>query len=296
MTSPEKTAVTPVVVLGHSGFIGKALMRQFENDRSLRVAGYAIPSIDLRDPAAISALAKVMTPETVVIMCAAIKRQAGDNIESYQQNSSMVVNLAFAIAKRPIKRLIFMSSAAVYGEDVHNMAIDDETPPHIRSYYGLSRLVAEHVLEKVLGDAGGELVCLRPPTIYGPFEETPSYGVGSFLRQAAKGGPITLWGDGTELRGMIFIDDVVEIIRRLICSPFRGRLNLVSPSSYTFKEALAAVQGAIQKPVSVEVRARTKQQVDNRFTGRRLAELMPDFNFTDLAAGVRYTFEREYLK
>jgi len=290
----ERSHPTRVVVLGHSGFIGQALMRRLGADHSYDIAGRSVSAIDLRDADSVKALAPLLTPETVVIMCAAIKRQAGDTLENYRQNVFMTLNLARALGERPVGRLIYMSSAAIYGEDIDNTAITEETPPNIRSYYGLAKLTAEQILTKVMTDIGGTLVCLRPPTIYGAREETPSYGVGSFLRQAVAGETITLWGDGTELRGMVFVDDAVEAIARLIHSRHAGPLNLASLRSYSFKEALDAVAALVGRPVNVATRERSKHKVDNVFDNRRVKALLPDFAFTDLATGARLTYEREY--
>jgi UDP-glucose 4-epimerase len=292
----NRQAVRPVIILGHSGFIGQALVRRLTADSNYRLSGYSLPSVDLVDSSSKAVLAPLFTRDAIVVMCAAVKRQSGDNLESYRRNLTMTLQLSELMLQRPIGRLIFMSSAAIYGEDVENLSITEETPPNIRSYYGLAKLNSEHVLAKVSADSGSELVCLRPPTIYGPHEIKPSYGPGQFLQHLSRREPIVLWGDGTELRGMVFVDDVVEIIMRLLRGTFVGTLNAASSRSYSFGEALAVAQRLFAKPTEVVTRERTKCKVDHVFRNERLSGLMPDFAFTDLAAGVRLTLERDATK
>jgi UDP-glucose 4-epimerase len=283
-----------VIILGHSGFIGGSLMRWLAARGGDEAVGRSLHAIDLADRDSAKTLIPLLDRDTAIVMCAAIKRQAGDTLECCRQNIAMTMNLSEVITACPIRRLIFMSSAAVYGEDIENLAITEATPINIRSYYGLAKITSEQIYSKVMADTGGSLVCLRPPTVYGPGEQSPSYGVGSFLRKAVAGESITLWGDGTELRGMVFIDDLVEVIGRLLWDDFAGCLVVAPSRSYSFKEALDVVQRLLPMPAPVYTRERSKQKVDNVFDNQRLRHLMPDLRFTDLARAVRLTYEREY--
>jgi UDP-glucose 4-epimerase len=284
-------ALERIVVLGHRGFIGRAIVERLGSRfPEAEVIGRSSAELDLTSSKSGDALAALLGPETAVVLCSAIKRQSGDSVDSYDANMQMAVNVCRAMQTNAPRRLLFLSSTAVYGEDIGNLAITEATPPNLRSYYGLAKWSSELLFEKVsAGLPSTGLVRLRPPTVYGPGEKVISYGVGSFLKEAAAGGPIKLWGDGSELRELMFIDDVAEIVARFVDHPFTGAVNVVAGKSYTFQDALAAVLAATGRDLPTESRARSKDKVDNAFDNSLLRTLLPDIRFTPLTEGVRRT-------
>jgi UDP-glucose 4-epimerase len=277
------------LVLGHDGFIGRVIVERLKaRYPGAEINGRSIADVDLTGEGSVDLVAPLLGAGSGVVMLAAMKRQLGDSIATYEQNMRMVANLGRAIERNPPARVVFFSSTAVYGEDVGNTSITEETPPNLRSFYGLAKLSGELLLGKVCGPAT-RLVCVRPPTVYGPGEKVISYGVGSFLKEVAAGGPIRMWGDGSELREMIFVEDLADIVARLFDHPFAGALNIVAGRSYTFRDVLEGVRAAAGRDVTVETRARSKDKVDNAFDNRRLREAFPDFRFTPLDEGIRRT-------
>jgi UDP-glucose 4-epimerase len=279
------------LVLGHDGFIGRVIVAKLRaRYPGAELNGRSIADVDLTGEASVDRVAPLLGDDCGVVMLAAMKRQLGDSIAMYEQNMRMVANLGRAIEKNPPKRVVFFSSTAVYGEDIANTAITEETPTNLRSFYGLAKLSGELLLGKVCGALPAtSLVCVRPPTVYGPGEKVISYGVGSFLKEVASGGPIKMWGDGSELREMIFVEDLADLVARLFDHSVSGALNIVAGHSYTFKDVLDGVRAAAGRDVAIETRARSKDKVDNAFDNRRLRDAFPDFRFTPLTDGIRRT-------
>ena len=284
-----------VVILGHTGLIGIPLMRRFqEQSGQCEVVGFSAPSLDLTREEQVRSLASLFDAETAVLMLAAVKRQFGDNLEAFLYNLKMVTNLCALLQEHPVARLVFFSSAAVYGEDVHNLQISEETPVHPTSYYGLVKYTAERLLWKVLGHLPHcPLLIVRPPLIYGPGDRAGTYGPSGFIRAALKAESITLWGDGTERREFLFVEDAVELVRQLMLQEFSGVVNLVSGCSYTFKQALEFAGQLSGAALTVSSRPRTKAKVDNAFDNARLRSLLPEVSFTPLDEGIRRTLETE---
>jgi UDP-glucose 4-epimerase len=135
------------------------------------------------------------------------------------------------------------------------------------------------------------LALVRPATIYGPGDLGTAYGPSGFLTAALAGKPITLWGDGHELREFLYIDDIVQALARLVFLDRRGPLNLVSGTSYTFAGAIAAIGAALGRDPVVDSRARSKAKVDNRFDNAKLLAALPDLEFTALDDGIRRMYE-----
>ncbi|MFC1679204.1 NAD-dependent epimerase/dehydratase family protein, partial [Elusimicrobiota bacterium] len=275
MSNPAENRLRRIIILGHKGFVGASLKRHFDDaDCGLEVVGLDLPELDLASGKGMGSLSRLLTPDACLIMLAAIKRQFGDTLEAFTQNVKMAVNLCALIGKRPVGRVVFFSSTAVYGEDIHNTGITEDTSVCPTSYYGMAKFASERLFWKAasLHDRTS-LVLLRPPTIYGPGDEGDTYGPVRFAKAAAKGRRLTLWGDGTELREFVFIEDVAIVVRKLVFSGYDGVLNLVSGNSSSFRDVLEAVEAVSGRRLDTDLRERTKAKVDNAFRNDRLLEV-----------------------
>ncbi len=277
-----------VLVLGHTGYIGPRLFAALRSaSPGVPVIGQSVRELDLTHAGSAPRLASLMEPDDVLVICAAIKKQLGDTPETFSQNMAIAVTLAKALETRPVKRIVFFSSAAVYGEDVDHGVIDERTPVEPTSYYGIAKFAAERLL--VRAASASSLLILRPALVYGPGEPAYYYGPSGFLRKTLLGEPITLWGEGDEAREFVFVDDAVEIAKRLVFSGESGVVNVVSGTSYTYREAIAEVTAISGKAPDVTTKPRTKAKVDHRFDPAALRAALPNFAFSSLAMGLRRT-------
>jgi UDP-glucose 4-epimerase len=288
---------TKIIVLGHSGFIGSRLITRLAAlHPSTPVIGASLTELNLEDAESAERTGQLFDPGATVVMCAAIKRQLGDTADIFLKNMAIVVNFANIVARHPVRRVVYLSSCAVYGEDIENLAITERSSLVARTYYGQSKIAAEWILERTISALPAtELGILRPATIYGPGDLPTAYGPSGFLDAAVHGRPITLWGDGSELRELLFIDDVVEVAAAYVTSRHTGPLNLVAGQSYTFRDALNAVEAAVGSLPPVTERPRSKPKVDNVYDNASLRMLLPDTAFTSLRDGVRLMHASRYI-
>jgi UDP-glucose 4-epimerase len=285
--------VDRVLILGDTGLIGGAVRRRLEARMPPgTVQGRSMPEVDLCQSDHMDRLAGLFNEKTAVVMCAGVKRQLGDSPGIFLQNVQMVVNVCNLLQKHPVGRFIYFSSAAVYGEDVNNVSINENTPVCLRSYYGIAKHSSELLLGKVHTSLNQEkLLLLRPPLVYGPGDGGAFYGPSGFIKDSINEDPIILWGDGSELREFVFSEDAAEIVERLIFGRTFGVLNLVSGRSSTFAQVLDIVSRLQGRPVKYRSRDRTKEKVDNAYVNKKLANALPDFQFTTLEDGMRRTWE-----
>ncbi|MBF0266284.1 MAG: NAD(P)-dependent oxidoreductase [Gammaproteobacteria bacterium] len=278
-----------IIVLGGSGFIGHKIVSQLKaRDDNIEILAPIRNDIDLTADNSATKLASLFTHDTVLIFAAAIKRQSADDAIIFQKNNQMVINVLAALSKVQIEKIIYLSSAAIYGEDIENLSINEDTNHLARSYYGLSKLTAEWLLRSAVDNGAAKTLCLlRPPMIYGADEVIPSYGPSLFLDKAISGNPLTLWGDGTELREFIYIDDIADIICQAISLDINGPLNIVQGLSVSFRDVLDTVKEVAGSLPPLEQRARSKNKVDNVFDPSHFFELFPGFKFTSLTQGLK---------
>jgi UDP-glucose 4-epimerase len=276
-----------VIILGHSGFIGSRLMYLLSRSGNIEVIGHSLPEIDLTNSNNVDKLVSNLNSDCTIVMLAAVKRQFGDNLEVFGKNMAIVRSFCHILENNPIKRLIFLSSAAVYGEETENKCINENSAINPTSYYGISKYSAECILRKICGvNQKTSLVCLRPPLVYGPGDAGMTYGPSGFTAAALQGVPITLWGDGLERREFIYIDDLCFVIENLLKSEFEGTLNVVSGESYCFTDIIDILKIGFAN-LEVNYQVRSKQKVDNTFDAYKMKSLLkPEFQFTSLSDGV----------
>ncbi len=126
-------------------------------------------------------------------------------------NVGATVNVLEMARKRGVKRVVFSSSAAVYG-DPPEIPITEDTPVCPLSPYAASKIAAEHYMRTYSKTYGFESVVLRYFNIYGPRQAYSEYSgvVSIFVNQALAGLPISIEGDGTQTRSFLYVDDAVR--------------------------------------------------------------------------------------
>jgi len=284
--------IKKIIILGNKGFIGKNLERYFhDNHADIEVIGKDLPEIDLTKRDDVTAMSEVFDQETAVILLAAIKRQFGDTQEAFDQNLKITSNLCPLLKENPVGKFVFFSSSAVYGEDIHNTNITEETPVCPTSYYGMAKYISERLFCKALGKNADSLLVFRPATIYGPGDKGGTYGPVKFTEAVISNEDITLWGDGSELREFLFIDDVVDILGRLIFTSLSGVINIVSGVSYSFCDVLNNLKSITGRQLTVNSRLRSKTQADNVFLNSKLLDEIGPYKFTDLAKGMQDLYD-----
>jgi nucleoside-diphosphate-sugar epimerase len=281
--------------LGHTGFLGSNLIETLDAESfAATVLHHSLEQGDLTSSSCVDLLAGNFHSDMILFILASIKRQMGESFHTFEANMRISSNICKALAKTPVSRVVFISSAAVYGEDIAYDVITEKTPPNPRTFYGLAKYNSEWMLRKAVEEGGANSLCIiRPPTIYGPQDTSLSYGPPLFLDRAIKGETITLWGDGSELREFVFVKDAALGISRLAQSNFNGPVNLAAGQSYTFEDVLDAVEHVTGKKIAVESRQRSKEKVDHRFNNALLRSLVPDLTFTTLLSGIQSLFENK---
>ena len=145
-----------IVLLGHTGYIGSRLAAAFKAAApDVPVVVRSAPGLDLTQAESADALAALLARDAVLVICAAIKKQLGDTPEIFSQNLAIAINVCRAVAARPVRRLVFFSSAAVYGEDVQHGVITESTPVQPTSLYGIGKFTAERLLVRMAGQRPG---------------------------------------------------------------------------------------------------------------------------------------------
>ena len=122
-----------------------------------------------------------------------------------------LLNLLQASVKVGVKKFLMPSSAAVYG-DLETLPLTEELQGIPRSCYGLTKLTTEGYLRIYEESFGLPYICYRYANVYGPRQGNGGEGgvISIFCEQVAKGETLVVYGDGTQTRDFVYVDDVVE--------------------------------------------------------------------------------------
>ena len=280
-----------VFILGSNGFIGSQMLSHLQLRMiGCSVRGLGINDIDLTLESAVDQLVSLLPKSAYLVILSGVKRQIGDSFGSFEKNIQIATTLSRVIERSKPEKVIFFSSAAVYGEETHNIAITEQTPVNPITCYGISKFSSERILSIAAKNAGSSMILLRPPVIYGPFDVSNSYGPVAFCRSAKRGDTVELWGDGSELREFVFVDDCCRIVEILLSIKFNGVLNLACGKSHSFREVLDCITQLVGKKMNVVQKPRSKEKVDNRFDSSLLNAIIPNFQWTNLESGIYKTW------
>jgi UDP-glucose 4-epimerase len=109
-------------------------------------------------------------------------------------------------------RFIFASSGGtIIGEA--EPPIHEEMPPHPVAPYGASKLAGEGYCSAYFRTFGVESVALRFGNVYGPLSGHKNSVVARFIKRAVEGEVLEIYGDGTQTRDFIYVDDLIRAVR-----------------------------------------------------------------------------------
>ncbi|MEB3773459.1 MAG: SDR family NAD(P)-dependent oxidoreductase [Desulfurococcales archaeon] len=144
-------------------------------------------------------------------------------------NVEGVANILEAARRLDIERIIFASSAAVYGEPRQiPIAEDHELMP--MNLYGETKLMGERLLWRYMEDYGLKPIALRYFNVYGPKMRPGPYSgvVYKFISAVASGSQPIIYGDGRQTRDFIYVRDVASANRLALESRYTGPVNIGS--------------------------------------------------------------------
>jgi UDP-glucose 4-epimerase len=212
-----------VLVTGGAGFVGSHIADAHLPDNEVRILDnfssgkranvpddVTVVEGDIRDDAALS---EAMDGVDLVFHQAAIVSVAR-SIEDPTTSNAVNVTGTLAVleaARREDARVVFASSAAVYGAP-DALPVTETEPKDPASPYGLEKLTSDHYCRLYADLYDLPTVTLRYFNIYGPRQSGGDYAgvIKVFTEQARDGGPLTVHGDGEQTRDFVNVADVVQ--------------------------------------------------------------------------------------
>ncbi len=164
-------------------------------------------------------------------------------------NVGGTVSVMEAMRDVGVRRVILISSGAIYGDQGQQPLVED-APPSPESPYAVSKLAAEHYVHTIGALWEIETVALRVFNAYGPGQPIAAAHpavVPHFLRQVAYGGSVVIHGKGEQTRDFVYLDDVVEAMVAAASAPTVNRsvINIGSGTETSIQTLGQSVQEAV---------------------------------------------------
>src|SRR5262245_18370870 len=242
-SSPIRKAPGRIVIIGAGDFVGSAIYARLAADK-VPVLALTRNELDLLKPEAAVTLQRLLREDDSVVFVSALA--PARNNAMLIDNLRMAEAVCAALAAQPVAHLAYISSDAVYSDDAN--PVTERSCQQPSSLHGVMHLGREIMLRTALKLP---FAILRPTLIYGANDPHNGYGPNRFRRLAAKGEPITLFGEGEEKRDHVHVDDVEALVGAVLHHRSKGVLNVASGYSVSFREVAEMVVALSGRPVEI---------------------------------------------
>ncbi|WP_079525582.1 NAD-dependent epimerase/dehydratase family protein [Solibacillus isronensis] len=296
-----------VLITGGYGFIGSHVAEQFYKE------GYEVYILDdlstgkvgnisFKHKSAILSIDDVKCKEIfksynfdIVVHLAAqvnVTKSIINPVQDAQSNIVGLLNILQLSIENKVKKFIFASSAAVYGDNPNIPLSENELPDPI-SPYGMSKWMGEQYCTAWGKQHDIEIICFRFSNVYGPRQTNEGEGgvVSIFTSNILNNIPLEIHGDGNQTRDFIYVKDVAFAIYRASQSFISGIYNL-STNSKTSINQLIGILKDINPHVEVTKTApRDGDIYHSSLNNAKVTEMLDWTPFYSIEDGLRKTYE-----
>ena len=246
-----------VVIVGAGGFVGGAIWKQLEAD-GVTTLPLARKELDLLADGASAKLKGLLRATDSVVMVSAIA--PAKTVPMLMQNLKMAETACAALVDTEIAHLVYISSDAVYVDDANPVTERSACAPS--TIHGMMHAARELMLKN---STKAPVAMLRPTLIYGAADPHSGYGPNRFRRQAARGEPIAIFGEGEERRDHVLVDDVASITALVLAHRSTGALNVATGVSTSFHDIAQIIAKQYGVQVASQPRPSPRAHLLHRF-------------------------------
>ena len=214
-------------------------------------------------------------------------------------------NLLRACKENKVKKYFFSSSACAYNKDlqqdpnIDGLREEDAYPAMPEDGYGWEKLFSERMCRHFTEDYGLETRVARFHNIYGPLgtfdggrEKAPAAICRKIIEaKIKKNKNIEIWGDGTQTRSFLYIDDCVDAVLKLFHSDFSSPINIGSDEKVSINELIDIVENISGISLDKDYQLDKPQGVKGRSSNNDLIKKTLNWNYKfSLKEGIRKTY------
>lgn len=299
-----------ILITGGAGFIGSHILAQLQGRRDMDVvvfdnlssgskehvpAGMELVEGDICDEAAVDALFADHHFDAVVHLAAQtmVPFSVDHPVEDCQINLEGVLHVLEACRTHGTGHILFSSSAAVYGDNLH-IPLKETERLVPTSPYGITKMTTEHYLRVYHELYGMDATVFRFANVYGERQGEKGEGgvVSIFCKLLSQRQGITVFGDGNQTRDFVYAGDIAQAIIRAL--PLKGchTMNVSTGQETSINDLIRSFEKAVGYTVPVQYTApRTGDILRSVLSNEALKRDLGFVPEMDLEEGIRRTYD-----
>lgn len=285
-----------VAVTGANGFLGKHFIGELKKlgavVKPLRQASCNLLSL--------KQTSKALKGIDIVINCAALDGNAEFKLRNsakiMDSNLKIVSNILNASKKNKVKDIVLISSAEIYSPLAPNPITEEDDfqkyNGHTTNGYVLSKRFSEILSELYAKEFNLRIYLPRPTNIYGPgdhFGKTTGRVIPNFIKKLSTGEKVEIWGDGSQIRQFIYVDDVVKSVLKMVEKKHTGKLNIATTESVSILDLAKMIYKKLNSHSEISLCLSKSTGVQSRLLDTSVMDQLINFPTINLETGLEKT-------
>lgn len=205
--------------------------------------------------------------DLVIHLAASPGSRTGEDLWQVLEANNYFNHIFFEeVSHSKVKKLLFASSAGVYGEPVQVPVVEGQALGY-NTPYQVSKRLSEVYCQVLYTQFGIDTCTFRFFNVYGP-RQAISYGpvIPSFFQSARKGEPLIIYGDGTQTRDFVYISDVVDACILAINKETRGEIfNIATENEASINELAAKIIEVTNRDLKIIHRNTNREEIKRSY-------------------------------
>lgn len=283
-----------ILIFGASGLVGTNLTKRLLLEGHTVFSHRGRKDFDLRDKQKTEEYIQLNSPD-IVYMCAANAAESRGQvspIDMTERNINIFLNVLIPSINAKVKKFIYTSSVAVYGEAEVPYSEDDILKP--KDIYGINKLACEQMLKVLSKVHKFDYTIFRPHNIYGPHQDMSNpykNVVALFMRNIMENKPITIFGEGKMKRAFSYVDDVVDVLIGAVDGLTNQTINVGSSIDYGIDELLQKIETIAGKKALVNSLPARQQEIYLFLPSHKKLNVLFPYHETPLDEGLKKTWD-----
>jgi UDP-glucose 4-epimerase len=253
-----------------------------------------VTGCDLNDVKQVESLFKKIYPDIVFHLAANAAEARGQisPVDMINNNIGIFANTLKASINTGVKKFVYTSSVAVYGEA--NVPYKEWGPTIPKDIYGVNKLACEQILRIMAKVYGFKYTIFRPHNIYGPgqnMSDPYKNVVALFMRNLIEKKPYKLFGFGKMRRAFSYVDDVVDVMSQAVDNFDNITMNVGSNKDISIKELSDMIQEILGIRGEIEMLKGRPQEIDMFLADHTTQNELADYSETPIEEGLKKTWE-----